>query len=119
MNKSLKQFIFEKMANDGYVMDKELAKFCGGEPDFSLAENYKEQYRRIEREKRNLENYKERFEEYEKHPDTLIEKYKNGSYKGAKTRFTLGNKTLLGENKFWKISKNYYEYLKENGIKSG
>jgi hypothetical protein len=110
MKKTLKQFIFETMKEKGWVSDRELAKFCGDkEPSFSQAAIYQDEYSR-------LQNCKSQFEEYEDHPDTFIHKYKNNG-KYFKTYFNLGNKTLLGENRFWKIPKNYYEYLKEKGIK--
>ena len=111
---TLKQFIFKKMAEQGYVLDKELGRFCRDnnwdeEKDipFYRAEVYKREYQL-------LENAKDKFDDCE---DVKIESYRN-SYKGAKTRYNLRHKGMA-ENQWWKIPKIYFEYLKENGVKIG
>jgi hypothetical protein len=107
---SLKQFIFRKLGTGKYVLDKDIVKFGKGENiPFYQAEVYKREYRSLEYQK----NY---FKEYENHPDTMIGKYKN-SYKWAKTKFNLYNETLIGKNRSYKITKSYYLYLKDKGIK--
>lgn len=110
MKKTLKQFIYKEMEKGNYITDLQLAKFCGHEPNYYQAELYKQEYKR-------LQSAKDFFKEYEEHKDTTLHKYKN-SYKWAKTRYYLENKTLLGENRSYKIPKIYYEYLTKKGIKT-
>ena len=96
MKKSLKQFIFEKMKEEGYVSDKELAKFCGKEPNFYTASVYAKEWR-------NLESAKEYFD---------------GKIDSHTTISKFGRKYVIKIDKDYRgIPKIYFEYLKEKGIK--
>lgn len=108
---NLKQFIFNRMQENGYCLDIELAKFCNDngwneERDipFRQAEIYKTQYR-------SLENQKSQFDEKE---NKVISSYKN-SHKNAKTKYSLRYKGME-EGTGYKITKAYFEYLKDNGL---
>jgi hypothetical protein len=94
--KNLKQFIFKKMEEQGYILDQELYKFCGREPNFSTAEIYKREYL-------NFKNAKEYFKDF-----------KNPILSHYKKRYSIGHK---GINEWWKIPKSYFLYLKSQGIK--
>ena len=96
MKKSLKQFIFEEMKNKGYVLDKELASFCGKEPNFYTASVYAKEWR-------NLESAKGYFDGKIKN-DTSISKF--------------GRRYVIKIDKDYRgIPKIYFEYLKERGVK--
>lgn len=98
--KSLKQFIWDKMEKGEYILDQDLASFVGKdkEVNFYTAECYKREYTAFNNDK----NF---FKDWETNPETIIAHYRR--------RYQISR----GENKWYKISKNYYNYLKEKGIK--
>lgn len=105
--KTLKQFIFERMDKNNYVLDQEVSNFLGKEPNFSATAIYQQEWQ-------TLNNQKLNFEDFIKEKGVYISKYKN-SNKYSKTRYTLSKKSM--GNQGWKITKSYFEYLKEKGIK--
>lgn len=104
---SLKKWIWERLENGQSITDSDVAKFLGKEPNFYTVSVYSEEYRR-------LENAKEYFKQYETHSDTVITNYKSS----WTSKHYLQNETLIGENKSYRISKNYYDYLKAKGVKT-
>lgn len=108
MKKSIKQQIWDKLDKDGFCTDSELYKIYGKEPNFDTAEIYKAEYY-------VLKNAKERFAELIKNPEVRIMFYKP-NYKGGRPRCSLSAGDYR-ENRWWKIPKGYFEYLKEIGIK--
>lgn len=108
---NLKQFVFEKMAKGEYITDQDVAVFLRSknwneEKDipFSAVETYKREYKMLELQK-------SKFDDYE---DKTIHKYKH-SYKNAKTKYFLQYKGI-GENRHQPITKNYFTYLKDQGV---
>ena len=97
---TLKQFIFRKMSKGNYILDQDLARFVGKdkEVNFYTAECYKREYL-------NFENDKQFFKDWEINHNTIIAHYRR--------RYQISR----GENKWYKISKAYFLYLKEKGIK--
>jgi len=95
MKKTLKQFVFQKMKEQGYILDQEAAKFLGKDKElnFCTVEEYKRQYL-------SFENAKERFKDI-KNP--IVEKHRRGYY--------IRNNEME-EHAWYKIPKSYYEYLK-------
>lgn len=91
MKRNIKKQIWSKLEKEGYITDMELAKIYGGEPNFYVAETYKQEYFNL---KRDIEFF----------GDTVcrIEKYMR-SYKASTTYIGGG---------WYKISKAYYEKLK-------
>lgn len=103
MKKSLKQFIFEEMKRKGYVLDKELAKFQGKEPNFYQASVYAGEYRK-------LEHAKEHFKVFEDDPNTILH------HVGRK--YLIRDSSKAEGTGWWTIPKIYFDYLKEKGIKT-
>ena len=98
---SLKQFVFERMNNQGYIPDGELAKFCGGEPNFCTASGYSREYTKLKEAKRY-------FAELEKSPTVIISK-------GHRKYLIRDSKW---DNLYWNaIPKIYFQYLKKKGVK--
>lgn len=48
---NLKNFIFLRLDEKGYILDSEVAKFCKKEPNFSTVEEYKRQWRKLQNDK--------------------------------------------------------------------
>jgi hypothetical protein len=90
MNK--KQLIFRKLEKDGYITDTDLARIWGKEPNFQTAEIYKREFFNLKRDK-----------EYFGDKVCRIEKFRR-SYKCS---------TDYKGNEWYKISKGYFNYLKE------
>jgi len=107
MKENLKQFIFRKLEGGEYILDKDIAQFSdkNGDIPFYQAEVYKREYS-------TLENQKNEFDGRE---DKTISSYKN-SYKNAKTKYYLEYKGI-GENRHQPITKAYFNYLLNKGIK--
>jgi hypothetical protein len=89
---TLKQFIFKKMDVDGYVLDYEVAKFLGREPNYRTVENYKKNWRR-------LKNDKTRFADEE-----IIEKihFNRGYYIRLKG---------MDKHSLYKVGKDFYSSI--------
>lgn len=109
---TLKQFVFEKMAKGEYITDQSVARFLRAnnwseERDipYSSVETYKREYEMLEWQKSKFDDLEEK----------TIHSYKN-SYKHAKTKYFLEYKGI-GENRHQPITKAYFNYLKEKGIK--
>ncbi len=111
---TLKQFVFRKMASNGYVSDAELARFCRDNNwnkkrnmPFYQAEVYKKEYDALECQKNRFDNCENK----------TINSYKN-NYKNAKTKYSLRHDGME-KNQFYKITKSYFLYLKEKGVNEG
>lgn len=98
---TLKQFVFNEMDKKGYILDQELAKFCKGEPNFYTAEQYKEDWKRLNN-CLSVHNF---------HQDNTTE-----IHKGYKC-YLVRNKEIkeIDENRWLKIPKIYFNYLKNIG----
>lgn len=103
MKKSLKKFIWEEMEKKGYVLDWELAKFCGKEVNYYTAEVYKREY--------NLLNQWINNNAYHNDPTSEIHK--------GRRMYLVRNEEIkkIDENRWMKIPKIYFEYLKNNGVR--
>jgi len=99
MKKSLKKFIWEEMANKGWISDSELSKFCGGEPNFYTASQYSREYTK-------LNSAKSAFKDWEDDPKTVIHK----SIRKYLIQREEGNQWTV-------IPKVYYNFLKKKGVK--
>jgi len=103
---TLKQFVFRKLGAGEYILDQDIAKF--GKEDsipFYQAKVYEREYSSLESQKNEFDDRKGK----------TINSYKN-SYKNAKTKYCLRWEGI-GENRHQPITKAYYLYLKEKGIK--
>lgn len=89
---SIKSKIWEKLDKDGYILDSDLAKIYGNEPNFATAEQYKKQW------------VKFKFDKDEFAGKEIIEKKhsRNGYYI-----------RLKGMDKFtwYKVSKDFYNFV--------
>lgn len=95
--KTLKKFIFEEMEKKGYVLDQEVYKFLGREPDYYTVSVYKTEFE-------NLRRYTEHFKDL---PNKVISK--------GNRKYLLRNSMSEGLG-WYKIPKVYYKYLKENNL---
>jgi hypothetical protein len=96
MKKTLKQFIFETLDNGKYLMDRDLAIFCDGEPNYYQAELYKREWKKRQQDRNYFEDKDiERIEHYKK------------SYKAK----------LRGSDYWLKISKIYFNEIKKHFLK--
>ena len=104
MKKTLKQFIFNEMDKKGYVLDQELADFCGKEPNFYTAEQYKQEWQRLQW----------CLTSHNFHEDDTTE-----IHKGYRC-YLVRNKEIkdIDENRWLKIPKIYFDYLKNKGRKN-
>jgi hypothetical protein len=84
--KSYKKKIFEHLDKHGYIMDKDVAKIWGKEPNWSTAEEYKRAWRKLQSDRNFFGDMKY---------------YKLSNYRG-KYMF------MLDENRGYRIGKDYY-----------
>lgn len=100
---TLKQFIFKLLSEKGYVLDRDLAKFCNGEPNYDTVEIYKREWQNINWYLENT-NY---------HNDPTAE-----IHKGYR-RYVVRNEEIkkIAENRWQPIPKVYFDYLKKKGVK--
>ncbi len=96
---TLKSFIWDELDKKGYVLDRDIAKFRD-KVNWGTVEEYKRRHNTLNRE---IYDYGE----LEDDINTMIER------KG----YLLTNEKILGKDKAIKISKDYFDYLKERGVK--
>ena len=88
---SIKQKIFNTLANKGYITDSDLYKIYGQEPNFATAEEYKRQWKSLSNDRAYFENK----------DIARIENYRR-NYKAQ----------LRGEEFWHRISKMYFEEIR-------
>ena len=95
---SLKKFIWDKLDKGEYITDSILYKFKNKEPNYYLAEVYKKLYYNFHKA---IDKFSEKINR-----QSIIHNYSG--------RYSL---SLNGENEWYKIPKDYYEHLKNKGVK--
>jgi hypothetical protein len=94
--KSLKQFIFDKLEHQNYILDNEVYKFLNKEPNWYSVQQYKNDYFRL----KSAQQY---FREFEVNQNTII--------KHSGNKYLIRDK--MWENMKWiVIPKIYFDYLK-------
>ena len=91
--KNIKQLIWQKLNEQGYILDQDIAKIYGKEPNFCVAESYKQQWRKFQ-------NDKSRFDD-----ENIIEKTKGN-------RKYLIRTEGMPEHSFYKVGKEFWETIK-------
>jgi hypothetical protein len=90
MKKSIKQKIFEKLDKDGYITDQDLAIIYEKEPNFMTAEGYKDQWKRLQHNRRYFEGMDIRY----------VERYK-------------GLKASADDKHWYRMSPDYWNEIKD------
>ena len=103
MGKTLKQFVFEKLEENGCVLDQDVYNFLGREPNFYTIQQYKGEFYSFHYAKKYFENFEE-------DKTTKIGK--------GNRMYYITNEEMEKDNRIIKIPKIYYNYLKDKGVKT-
>jgi hypothetical protein len=102
INMTLKQFVFQQLDLNGYILDDEIFKLTNNENSLITAEQYKNEWRMLKRDK-------EQFKELEDVPSLII------ASRGNRRKKYLLRDSKWDNMKWYQISKIYFNYLKEKG----